>query len=606
MPADRGHGGGRGLKILTTLMAFSAFLVSSPLTSELPGSVAAAHAASKSKVPPCQAAFPDAHRKTIGQTTWYNGQESMRMVLCYRFGLDPSADFPISSSMVCGVLAQVIGKGSVKLGVFADGACSGADLASDPKEPVKYISTACGWASDLLGVFVKPLGALGSAGCTLAPSAGNAFGSALESVHEFEVAVDVVRHGKCIKRSPTHFGSPWLAVKCSRGDHGFSTLPLATRPSGGGPTPGGGGSNPGLGASTGTWTIRSAPSASGTLLGVSCPNSSFCMAVGDGDGGGGDGTLAATWNGSAWTVVPPPDPNAEGNYLASVECESTSFCIAVGSHREGVSSGPLIERWNGSVWSAMVSPAVSEGILTGVSCVSESWCIAAGRTESGGGLPLIEHWDGSGWSTQSVPVPPSSDEVDFSSVSCASQSSCEAVGSYDNDQGLLTGTAFADHWDGSVWSLRTTPATPDAAFSGLAGVDCANPSSCAAVGYFDRGLGTRAFPVADLWNGGSWSNVPTPSLPAGAISGETVNVACPAVGACVAVGYEYDGSRSRTLAMSGGGASWTIEPTPAVSSAEIAELEDVSCPSSATCFAVGASWETASAPVRALVEERSG
>jgi hypothetical protein len=58
--------------------------------------------------------------------------------------------------------------------------------------------------------------------------------------------------------------------------------------------------------------------------------------------------------------------------------------------------------------------------------------------------------------------------------------------------------------------------------------------------------------------------------------------------------------------MSGGGASWTTEPTPAVSSAEIAKLEDVSCPSSSTCFAVGASWETASGPVRALVEERSG
>jgi hypothetical protein len=29
-------------------------------------------------------------RKTIGRTTWYNRQESVRMVICYRFGLTPS------------------------------------------------------------------------------------------------------------------------------------------------------------------------------------------------------------------------------------------------------------------------------------------------------------------------------------------------------------------------------------------------------------------------------------------------------------------------------------------------------------------------------------
>lgn len=212
------------------------------------GLVGTAEAATKRSTPPCQAAFPDARRKTIGKTTWYNRQESVRMVLCYRFGLEPSADFPISSSMVCGMLAQVIGKRSPKLGVFADGACSGADLADDPKEPVKYLSAACSWASDVLGALAKPAGVLGSLGCTLAPSAGHALGSMFESKHEFDVAVDVTRHGKCIKYSPTHFGSPWLADDCASGDKGFATLPvyrprgpLAPQP------PGGGGGGPGGG-----------------------------------------------------------------------------------------------------------------------------------------------------------------------------------------------------------------------------------------------------------------------------------------------------------------------------------------------------------------------
>lgn len=194
---------------------------------------------------PCYSAFPDARSTTSGRTTGYNRQESVRMVLCYGFGMDPSADFPVSAGMVCGLLAQVIhlpgGQALHNLSLFADGACSGADLASDPGEPVKYIGIACSWASDLLGVLATPAaGALASLGCTLAPSIGHSLGSLFESKHEFDVAVDVVQHGKCIKYSPTHFGSPWLAVKCSPGDPGFVKLPQVVTNSGGGSGSGGG------------------------------------------------------------------------------------------------------------------------------------------------------------------------------------------------------------------------------------------------------------------------------------------------------------------------------------------------------------------------------
>ena len=205
-------------------------------------SISTAQAAKKRRTPPCRAAFPGARRKTIGKTTWYNRQESVRMVLCYRFGLEPSAHFPISSAMVCGILAQVIGRRAPRLGVFVDGVCSTADLANDPKEPVKYISAACTWASDVLGALAKPAGVLGSLGCTLAPPAGRFLGSMFESKHEFDVAVDVIRRGKCIKYSPTHFGSPWLSAHCADRDKGFATLPVyRPRPSQPPPT------NPGAG-----------------------------------------------------------------------------------------------------------------------------------------------------------------------------------------------------------------------------------------------------------------------------------------------------------------------------------------------------------------------
>jgi hypothetical protein len=365
-----------------------------------------------------------------------------------------------------------------------------------------------------------------------------------------------------------------------------------------------GGGSSGGGGSTGTWTAQSAPDLPGGLSGVSCPSASFCMAVGSREGG--DSSLAMTWNGSGWTVVPPPDPSAQNRYLYDVSCTSASFCVAVGYASPSFPGEPLIERWDGSAWSVMPSPAISGGSLSGISCASPSWCMAAGRTDSGSMAPLLEHWDGGSWTVQAAPTPPGSDEQDFSSVACAGEGSCEAVGSYDNDQGILTGTAFADHWNGSGWTVETTPATGDAVFSGFAGVGCASPTFCAAVGYFDRGLGTHAFPLADAWNGGSWSNQPTQELPAGSVSGETVAVSCMGADACVTVGYLYDGSRTQALAERGNGSSWALEPTPELPGAEYATLEDVSCPTPGNCVAVGGYQQTFGERGRPLIETRSG
>jgi hypothetical protein len=217
-------GGAAGSRLLASAVVLL-LLLGVAATAILFASPTSSAKAAKSP-PPCQAAFPNARAKTIGKTTWYNRQESVRMVICGGFGLEPSADFPVSASMVCGLLSQAIGKGSDKLGIYADGTCSAADLASDPKEPVKYLSAACSWGSDLVGIAIKPLGTLLGLGCTLAPSAGHALGGVFESKHELDVARDVMNEGKCIKYSPTHFGSPWVTEACADGDKGFTTLPV--------------------------------------------------------------------------------------------------------------------------------------------------------------------------------------------------------------------------------------------------------------------------------------------------------------------------------------------------------------------------------------------
>jgi hypothetical protein len=174
---------------------------------------------------PCTDAFPDTATKTVGRTTWYNRQRSVEYVVCDGFGLRPSADFPITADFVCALVSQAVGAKAERLSLFIDGACSADAITSDPKEPATYLSVACSWASDLLEKVAAPAGVLAGLGCAAAPVVGNSLGNLLESKHELDVAADIIGKGKCLKYSPTHFGSPWLAVVCGSKDPGFADLP---------------------------------------------------------------------------------------------------------------------------------------------------------------------------------------------------------------------------------------------------------------------------------------------------------------------------------------------------------------------------------------------
>jgi len=223
--------------------------------------------------PPCSAAFPGARETTIGRTTWYNRQSSVQSVVCFGFGLNPSADFPISAGMVCGLVAQAIGSGGAdKLGLFVDGACSGASIAADPREPTKYVEVACSWVSDLLTKLAAPAGIAAGLGCTFAPSAGHALGALIESKHELDVASAIIDRGQCLKYSPTHFGSAWLAVACATDDRGFSTLPPA-------PTTGG---RLTVGSSFASWCVVAWPTAP-TITANSIEMTMSCAAVPEGE-----------------------------------------------------------------------------------------------------------------------------------------------------------------------------------------------------------------------------------------------------------------------------------------------------------------------------------
>jgi hypothetical protein len=154
---------------------------------------------------------------------------------------------------------------------------------------------------------------------------------------------------------------------------------------------------------------------------------------------------------------------------------------AAGRARTGSASSPLAG-----------PPVAGAGVkhfdfLDGVSCASPANCTAVGdyyRTASGPRLTLIERWNGTAWQVEPSPGIGRGSALD--SVSCPSATRCTAVGS------LILG------WNGASWKVEL-------ASSSFAGVCCAAPSSCMAVGVTAGGQ-----PESGYFNGTSWTLEPMP------------------------------------------------------------------------------------------------
>lgn len=170
------------------------------------------------------------------------------------------------------------------------------------------------------------------------------------------------------------------------------------------------------------------------LQAVSCPTGSSCTAVGSYFHGTGGWTLVESWDGTRWSVVPSPNPApGNNNDLQGVSCSGTRHCVAVGAYQRAY-AGPeltLAETWNGTRWSIVPTPRARNGdstVLAGVSCTGAANCVAAGDRADGFGNAdtLVESWDGSAWSVTSSPNPRPAQQL--LGVDCTRGPRCVAVG----------------------------------------------------------------------------------------------------------------------------------------------------------------------------------
>jgi hypothetical protein len=255
-----------------------------------------------------------------------------------------------------------------------------------------------------------------------------------------------------------------------------------------------------------TWRTQrdAAPVVAAQPAGISCRWAKDCMAVGGRLSGM---TLAEHWNGRKWSAV---TTKHEGE-LNGVACPATGNCTAVGTNSGGKA---LAAHWNGKAWSDQTTASPEQlNLLSGVSCPAVKDCVAVG---TGGSLtstsaslaPLAEQWTGGKWTAFTALDPAASgDFAEFNSVSCTSATNCMAVGDY-SDQAGSTDTSFAEQWNGTVWTVETTPSPT--AFSTLVSVSCPSAGHCVAVGGSSATAAGAVSPLTEVWNGTTWTAVTAP------------------------------------------------------------------------------------------------
>jgi hypothetical protein len=137
----------------------------------------------------------------------------------------------------------------------------------------------------------------------------------------------------------------------------------------------------------------------------------------------------------------------------------------------------------------------------GASSATNVW--AVGENDAVGERPYAEHWDGSSWTQVPVPAPGGPTGVadgGLDGVSVLSAKNAWAVGWAD-----LNVTRFAplvEHWNGTAWSVKATPAVPDG--SSLQDVAAITRRNVWAVGRLPAG------PLVEHYNGRAWRRVAVP------------------------------------------------------------------------------------------------
>ena len=175
-----------------------------------------------------------------------------------------------------------------------------------------------------------------------------------------------------------------------------------------------------------------------------------------------------------------------------------------------------------------------------------------------------------------VPTPLIQSDAWLTGISCASPEFCMATGAAGQ-----TRTAAALMFNGTTWIPLIVKHAP--MWSGLFGVSCPTTNWCVGVGWWSDGVDQRLFTAT--WNGRQWKA--WPSTGSSSRKGSWGEVSCPSRASCVAVGTSGNGNQRATIGILGSN-DWTVGSL--AKHGTTSGLGSVSCSSSKKCAAAGYSY----------------
>jgi hypothetical protein len=274
------------------------------------------------------------------------------------------------------------------------------------------------------------------------------------------------------------------------------------------------------------------------------------------------------------------------------------------SAAEGAQALP-VQRW--SIQPSPNEAGATASMLLAVSCRSGEACWAVGTSYRGpqsDQVALAERRQGSAWSIEPAPTISGVHSSELDGVSCGGQRSCVAVGYTVTSRSDSVVRALAEGWNGNSWEIEANPLPGGAAvWSTLAGVSCPHPNFCVAVGGYMKNQNTEEQPLAERWNGRSWS-VLAAANPQAENGSAFTSVDCVTTYDCEAVGDDdYADVAESVFAYSYNGARWVSQTQINPSGQELNSDRALSCTSGDVCTSVGIWTDDASLP---LVERWDG
>ena len=311
-----------------------------------------------------------------------------------------------------------------------------------------------------------------------------------------------------------------------------------------------------------------------------------------------------TWN-ALTPSLPPGTPKKPSAGLYAISCPTAVDCVAAGTVQDdNGNSQALFETLARGSWSPK-KVAFSGGAsgttlnnISGIACPKLGSCVATGSTYIPSGPQdqgLIYTLSDGTWTQSIAPLPPHAavtQQTVLDGIACPAPGTCVAVGGYNDanhtSQGLI------ETLSGGTWIPSQAPLPVNATGDGgLTGIACPAPGACVAVGaYKDQNHINQGF--IETLKGGTWTPSEAPRVTT-ALANKGVlltNVACSTSRACIATGqYNYTNFRnpSSTLFETLSNGAWTPSkpPAPQGTSPTGVFLDGLTCLTDDSCIATG-------------------